>query len=142
MKVISWNCRGVGNSRFRRACKDVLRHHRPDAICLLETKASAALSSLPFMIRLGFDKNYQIPSAGFAGGLWLFWQSNSVQIDILCSTNQSIHCSLMQGAQQLLLSFVYARPNPRLKAMLWRDLENFAVATTQGNTVPWFILGD
>jgi len=138
MKFISWNCRGVGNPRFRRSCKDLLRQQRPDVICFLETKASSDLISMSFLSRFGFDKNFQIPSAGFAGGLWLFWNSNSVALDILASTNQSIHCSFMQESKPVFVSFIYARPNPRLKELLWRDLENFSGTIN----APWFVLGD
>ena len=138
MKFISWNCRGVGNCRFRHSCKDLLRQQRSDVICFLETKTSSDLPSMSFITRLGFDKNFQIPSSGFAGGLWLFWKSNSVSLEVISSTNQSIHCSFMQELKRVHVSFVYARPNPRLKSLLWRDLENFAV----GITTPWFVLGD
>ena len=138
MKFIAWNCREVGNCRFRRSCKELLRQQQPDAICFLETKASSDLASMSFLARLGFDRNFQIPSSGFAGGLWLFWKSNTVALDILSSTNQSIHCSFLQDAKRVLVSFVYARPNPRLKTLLWNDLGNFAGTINS----PWFILGD
>ena len=93
---------------------------------------------MSFMTRFGFDRNFQISFAGFAGGLWLFWKSNIVSLDVLSSTNQSIHCSFLQDLKQVYVSFIYARPNPRLKTMLWRDLENFAGMINS----PWFFLGD
>ena len=138
MKLLSWNCRGVGNCRFRRSCKELLRQQRSDAFCLLETKTSSDLPSMAFISRLGFDKNFQIPSSGFAGGLWLFWKSNSIPLDVISSTNQSIHYSFFQESKRVHVSFVYARPNPRLKTLLWRDLETFAGMSDS----PWFILGD
>ena len=141
MKVISWNCRGVGNAQFRRACKDLLRNQRPDAICFLETKASSDLPSMSFMNRFGYQNNFQIPSSGFAGGLWLFWKNNSLPLDIVSSTNQSIHCSFLQDSRRFFISFIYARPNPRMKSLLWCDLKNFAagILTTPA---PWIALGD
>ena len=138
MKFISWNCQGVENSNFRRSCTDLIRQHRPDAICFLETKATSDLPSISFLTRLGFDQNFQIPAAGFAGGLWLFWKSTSISLDIIASTNQTIHCSFLQGSNRINASFVYARPNPRLKALLWTDLQSLASTISS----PWFVIGD
>lgn len=39
MKIISWNCRGLGNLRAVPTLKDLIRCHRPDVLVLMETLA-------------------------------------------------------------------------------------------------------
>lgn len=40
MKVLSWNCRGLGNPAAVRALKKLLRVQCPDVVFLMETKLS------------------------------------------------------------------------------------------------------
>lgn len=90
--------------------------HRPEAICFLETKALAQSNpDLRFMLGLGYNNDFQIPSLGFVGGLWFFWNSNSVVLDVLSSTNQFIHCSFFQGSREGLITFAYVQPRSSLK---------------------------
>ena len=126
MKFLSWNCRGVRNDEFRRACNDIILINKLDVVCFLETKSSSNLASLNFMRSLGFDMNFQVPPVGFAGGLWLFWKSGKILLDVLSSTDHYIHCSVMQGSRKSLLSFAYVQPHDRLKNQVWRDLALFS----------------
>ena len=135
MRFISWNCRGVRNSRFRRSCKDLLRQQQPDVMCFLETKTSSDISSMRFMPSLGFDKNYQVPAAGFAGGLWVFWKSNKINLEVVFSTSQLVNCSFLQNNKLVFITFVYVQPNPRHKDMFWKDLNNISVVISS----PWTV---
>ena len=36
---------------------------------------------------------------GFAGGIWLLWRSDLVQVDILASTEQEIHALIWVRSQ-------------------------------------------
>jgi exonuclease III len=38
MKIISWNCQGLGNPKTVRAFKKLMQTHQPDIIFLMETK--------------------------------------------------------------------------------------------------------
>lgn len=40
MNAIIWNCRGLGNPGIRRSIKDLCRVHKPDVLCLLETRSN------------------------------------------------------------------------------------------------------
>ncbi|GLT28692.1 hypothetical protein SLA2020_036040 [Shorea laevis] len=57
------------NSSFQRDCKEMLRVQKPDIICFLETKADSSSRAMQFMLHFGYDKQFQVPSSGFAGGL-------------------------------------------------------------------------
>lgn len=107
MMFISWNCRGVRKRWFRHSCIELLRKQKPGVICFLETKTSDS-SYLCFMSAFGYNKDYQVPTAGLAGGIWVFfWNSNNINLEIVSSTNQLIHCSFLQDNKVLYLTFVY-----------------------------------
>jgi exonuclease III len=38
MKILSWNCRGLGQPSATRALKKLLQSHHPDVVFLMETK--------------------------------------------------------------------------------------------------------
>jgi exonuclease III len=38
MKILSWNCQGLGNPRTVRALKKLLASHSPDLLFIMETK--------------------------------------------------------------------------------------------------------
>lgn len=115
---------GYRKSSFQRSAEDLIRKHHPDAICFLETKASSQSPvNLGFMSILGFNNDFQVPATGFAGGLWLFLNSNKIALDILSYyTNQYIHCSFFQGDREGLVTFANVQPRSPLKARFWRDL--------------------
>ncbi|GLT24835.1 hypothetical protein SLA2020_000040 [Shorea laevis] len=112
--------------------------HCPDVICFLETKADSASDALKFLRRLGFDKDHQIPSQGMAGGLWLFWRSSFVTLDVICSSSQFIHCSLSQQQISCLVTFVYVQPHVAMKDLFWTELERLA----RGFSGSWVVMGD
>ncbi|MCI76476.1 hypothetical protein A2U01_0097746, partial [Trifolium medium] len=46
MKVMSWNCQGLGNPRTVRALQKLLANNHPDIIFLTETKLSHITAQL------------------------------------------------------------------------------------------------
>ncbi|GLU17735.1 hypothetical protein SLE2022_340910 [Rubroshorea leprosula] len=67
MKIVTWNSRGVQHGAFQRECKELINMNRPDVIYFLETKSNSTFTALKFLMRFGFDKDYQVPSQGRAG---------------------------------------------------------------------------
>lgn len=45
MKLISWNCQGLGNPLIVRALRAMVAQEKPDALFLMETKKSGNVSS-------------------------------------------------------------------------------------------------
>ncbi|GLT78264.1 hypothetical protein SLA2020_498040 [Shorea laevis] len=115
MKIVTWNSCGVRHAPFRRECKELLKMHKPDVICFLETKVDEESLDLCFMLRFDFDKQFKIPSLGRAGGLWLFWKSLSVDLEVLSSTNQAIHYSLKRQRITFTVTFVYVQLHSAMK---------------------------
>ena len=76
MKVLSWNCRGLGNAAAVRALLDVQRACNPEVMSLSETH----LESYPWEClrkRLHMDQKFVCPGDGRKGGLILFWKKGN-----------------------------------------------------------------
>jgi len=116
----------------------MLTTHRPDAFCLLETKSSAPSNPPRFIQRLGFTEHLAIPSDGYAGGIWLFWNPFLISINVLFSSTQLIHCFLSQGSKSMYATLAYIRPTSAMKQAFWNQARDIA-ATIQG---PWVLMGD
>ena len=139
MKILNWNCRGVLNPRFIRTFNNLMDAHTPDVVILSETRldgdrAHNVISKLPF------DNWHTTETLGFAGGLWLLWRTDLVEVQILNSTEQEIHALVrpLSSNSFWLLSAVYASPRIAERRWLWDNLKTVADA----NVLPWVILGD
>ncbi|CAN1120561.1 hypothetical protein LINPERHAP1_LOCUS17417 [Linum perenne] len=45
--------------------------------------------------KLGFDSSSVVEAQGFSEGIWLMWNESDFKINILASTNQFIHASIV-----------------------------------------------
>jgi exonuclease III len=96
MKVLSWNCRGLGKATAIRALKKLLQTHKPDVIFLMETKFTQAdfqkrckLSGDTFPN--SFIVNCCISTSNRSGGLAMFW-TNDVNLNIIAYNDRYIDC--------------------------------------------------
>ncbi|GLT94242.1 hypothetical protein SLE2022_119940 [Rubroshorea leprosula] len=67
------------------------------------------------MLKFGFDKQHMVHSFGRAGGLWLFWKSSSLDLEVIVSTTQTIHCSINGQRTSFSITFVYVQPHSTMK---------------------------
>uniref|UniRef100_A0A2N9ESQ0 Reverse transcriptase domain-containing protein n=2 Tax=Fagus sylvatica TaxID=28930 RepID=A0A2N9ESQ0_FAGSY len=99
---------GVLNPCFRKALLDTLHINNPEILILTETRlggdrATELARSFPF------DGFLCTNTIGFAGGIWILWKTEVVEVDHLCSTEQEIHASVkVRGSNSLwLISAIY-----------------------------------
>jgi exonuclease III len=85
MKILSWNCQGLGNPKAVRALKKLFANHQSDIIFLMETK----LLDNQFHFLNNYNDSYtshivncSVTGAGRAGGLALFWNHCTINLDI------------------------------------------------------------
>ncbi|GLT41965.1 hypothetical protein SLA2020_159900 [Shorea laevis] len=116
----------------------MLRVQKPDIICFLETKADSSSRAMQFMLHFGYDKQFQVPSSGFAGGLWLFWKSSIANLHVFSFSSQTIHCIVNNGSGDWLLSLVYVRPQSNYKEAFWTDMESRSASISSS----WVVMGD
>ncbi|XP_031090984.1 uncharacterized protein LOC115995981 [Ipomoea triloba] len=137
MKTIIWNCQGVASKCFLRAPKWLLSKHRPDMLCLVETKTSGSNANF-ICIKLGFEKWARVEALGFSGGIWILW-SNGLTVDILQSHPQYVHMSVRElSGRRWNFSVVYGSPSLYLRRRLWNSLSREKVQVNH----PWLIAGD
>lgn len=86
MKILTWNCRGLGNPDAVRAYKKLLRSNCPDIVFLMETKLKVSDPKVSSKLCLGHLQNHFIincnsEGGGRSGGLALIWH-NDVKLNI------------------------------------------------------------
>ncbi len=123
---------------FPGALIDILKINSPEILILTETRLSGSrvaklASSFPF------DGFLCTNTIGFAGGIWILWKSDAVEVDHLRSTEQEIHVSVkVRGSNSLwLLSAIYASPHRSERRVLWDNLKIIIGI----HNLPWIMLG-
>jgi exonuclease III len=101
MKLLSWNCRGLGKVSAGRALRKLILTHQPDMVFLTETK----LQGSEFLLRknnLGnnlpnhFFVDCIISHRNRSGGLAMFWSKN-VNLTIVGHNNNMIDCYIVSS---------------------------------------------
>lgn len=80
--VFTWNCRGASGRGFTAAARNYLEKYKPDIVGFLETRCASYMAKNKLR-RLGFDQTCCTENQGFAGGIWVAWKSQQVNVTIL-----------------------------------------------------------
>ena len=72
MRILSWNCRGLGNPFAILQCQQEARDYKPDFMILMETKLVQG-KGRDIWNRCGFIDGWEVPRVGLSGGLFLAW---------------------------------------------------------------------
>jgi hypothetical protein len=86
------------------------------------------------------DGAIHVDTVGYAGGLWLRWNSLAVDIIHLASTEPEIHALVKVSFSNLswILSSIYASLRFLECYLLWKNLANVASI----HSLPWLMMGD
>ena len=88
MRILSWNCRGMGSKWTISYLSEIRHKHKPDFLFLSETKQESELV-LKFQAHFGYDNLVIVDPVGRSGGLALFY-NNEYQVKVLYSSNRMI----------------------------------------------------
>ena len=85
---------------FKKTLLDLVAWHRPIIMEIIETRmggdqANAIIQTLPF------NGTYSTKTIGYSGGIWLLWNSNFVDVEILSATEQEIHALIQVNSSSL-----------------------------------------
>ncbi|XP_021823964.1 uncharacterized protein LOC110765197 [Prunus avium] len=138
MDLVCWNVRGAACTSFRNNVVELIRTHHLDLLFICEPRISGK-KALDMAKSLGFSSYEIVDPVGFSGGLWLLWNDNKINIQILGTTDQAItSCVSWHGQAPWILTTIYAKPCASKRAMLW-DYLNFVASCHQ---LPWILAGD
>ncbi|XP_075670362.1 uncharacterized protein LOC142640157 [Castanea sativa] len=139
MNIIAWNCRGDLKPNFQAHVRDLIRNHDPVMFMVMETRiggirAKEKTDCLPL------DGAIHTNTIGYAGGLWLVWNTDKVGVSLLSKIEQEIHVSVKVRSldSTYFFSAIYASPQLGERCVLWNNLCMFAKL----HNMPWVIVRD
>ncbi|KAH9770133.1 hypothetical protein KPL71_012275 [Citrus sinensis] len=137
MKIISWNVRGLGNTRTFLAVKDILREHKPHILFVCETKLKQVQMS-NMGKSLGFDNCFSVGRNRMGGGLALLWNYES-DISIISYSNHHIDVVVSEvNRKKWRCTGIYGHPKSMQKRHTWTLLRRLAGLFNY----PWLCFGD
>ena len=139
MNIIAWNCRGTLKPNFQDHVRDLVRNHDLAIFVVMETRLGGNRAK-EIAGRLSFDGAIHTDTIGYAGRLWLLWNTGKVEVSLLSKTKQEIHVSVKVHSldSTFFFSTIYASPRLAKRRVLWNNLCLFA----ELHNMPWFIAGD
>ena len=90
MNSIIGNCRGAFKPSFQKHVREMVLKYNPDILLVMETRVGVNRAR-EITGRLPFDGAIRSDAVGFAGGIWVLWNSERVDVAHLASTEQEIH---------------------------------------------------
>jgi exonuclease III/ribonuclease HI len=130
MKILSWNCRGLGSPRAVRALLRLTRVENPQIVFLMETRLKV-FEMDAIRNKMGFHHCLSVDCRGSgrdrAGGLSLMWTENQ-SLSVTSFSLNHIHslCSDEETGEQWGLTGIYGFPEEHNKWKTWRLLEELA----------------
>ena len=79
MNIIVWNSRGVLKPKIQDHVRELARNHNPAILGIMETSLGGERAK-GITDRLSFDGPIHTKTIGCAGGLWLLWNSDLVEV--------------------------------------------------------------
>lgn len=127
MKLLHWNCQGLGGDLTIPHLKDIRKSHNPDVILLVETKhVDSYVKQLAK--DLGYQNVFVVSANGSSGGVAVFW-SERVRITML--DNPTLYCTNMciqDGTNTFWMSYIYGNPVAKYRKEQWNGLIQSEIA--------------
>lgn len=134
MRLLSWNCRGLGKPQAVRELTDLVRVHKPRIVGLMETKIDRCRLDA-IRQRLGF-KFGVFDREGIAGGLSLWWKEG---MDIQVLSYSKFHIDVwVEQNNPFRATLFYGSPIAHRRASSWNLLRQLH----SRHAGPWIIFGD
>jgi exonuclease III len=139
MKIIAWNCRGLGNSPAVHGLLKCQKSEEPDILFLSETKMDERRMET-IRVKLGMSKMEVVDCVGKGGGIAVLWRRG---IDLVLRSKSKYHIDmevLETGGSWWRFSGVYGEAHSERKHKTWEMMEELRLQQPQG--IPWLCAGD
>ena len=90
MNIVVWNFRGASKPSFLKHVSALVHSHNLALMVVMETRIGGERAK-QITDRMPFNGAYHTETIGYAGGLWMLWNSDRVEVTPLSSTEQEIH---------------------------------------------------
>jgi exonuclease III len=141
MKLVSWNCRGLGNPTKIEAVKDLLKAAPSDILMLQETKIEG--QALLEISRKKWNKSSgkAVSARGTSGGLATLWTEDLFLLNKYYETQHWIYTELQHKASKFSISLcnLYVPVSYAEKRECWNSLSSFLEEASPNNVI---IAGD
>jgi exonuclease III len=117
MKLISWNCHGMGNASAVRGLLDLQKQEDPDILFLAETKMDTRKIE-KFRWMLGLANMVCKSCVGKSGGLALFWRK-CIYVNLQTMSKYFIDATVTTDEGSWRFTGLYGEPNSKKKAITW-----------------------
>ncbi|XLR25102.1 hypothetical protein S83_053002 [Arachis hypogaea] len=142
MKIISWNCRGLGNPWAVRALNKLLKQQAPNLIFLMETRRKIdELNRIRNRGGMGNIAGIDCEGEGRsrAGGLAVMWDSSIVlEVSSMSLNHIDMRVKAAEVGQQWRITGFYGNPDAANKKKSWDLLSSLG----QSQNMPWLVFGD
>lgn len=137
MKILFWNCRGLGQPQTVQELTRLIREHKPSLVFLSETRQNKAIVE-GICRRNSFSNCLPVCVEGKGGGLALFVSSN-LKVDLISFGPHHIDVSVLdQFGKKWRNSFVYGEPRPSDRPEFWKLIRRIKPCSAD----PWLMCGD
>lgn len=126
MNILCWNCFGACKKGFRRAIRYLCNQPKVDIFALFETRVLGERVDA-ICNRMLFDGCVRVEAMGFAGGIWLLWKKERVDLSVVNSNRNFIHAIWGSNGQRFHLFFVYGQPTVSRQEVFWKELREDVV---------------
>ena len=139
MNFIIWNSRGALKPNFQGHIRNLVQEHNPAILVVMETKLGGDKAK-EITDKMPFDGAIHTNTIGYSGGLWLLWNSDFVEVELLAKTEQEIHIEVQVRNSRLtwLFSTIYTSPRSEERSIFWDNLAK----VVELHNLPWVMAGD
>ncbi|KAL4297820.1 hypothetical protein GQ457_12G013390 [Hibiscus cannabinus] len=136
MRIISWNCRGLGNSSTVRFLGDFVARHTPTLVFLCETRLRNSSTSR-VKASLGMNNCFTVDFGNGCNGLMLLW-NNEINVSLLSYSATHIDATVDSPTGSFHFTGFHGYYTESMKHLNWSLFDRLR----QASPLPWLIGGD
>jgi exonuclease III len=131
MKIVSWNCRGLGSNLKKEEVKKLIQVEKPSILMLQETKMREQETLKDLQKIWNNCDGRAVSSRGASGGIKILWKMEDFDLQAQMQTQFWLMVNLLNKVSGMLFSIinVYIPNNYNEKIECWQSLIDLAKET-------------